>query len=80
MEFQPEALTAFAGQVHGASLLLGIFLGAGLVGIILLVVSNRLQRRHLLLSLRMEQAGKNNRRLEEEAHQLYRNSDALQQR
>jgi len=80
MEFQPEAFTAFAGQVHGPSLLLGACLGAALTGVILLVVSNRLQRKHLLLSLRMEQAGKNNHRLEEEARQLHRNTDVLQQR
>jgi len=80
MEFQPEAFTAFAAQVHGPSLLLGGCLGATLIGIILLTISNRLQRKNLLLSLRLEQVGKNNHALEEEARQLRRDTALMQDR
>jgi DNA recombination protein RmuC len=79
MEFDPENFTALMGQIHGPSLLLGLCLGAAVMGIILLVVYNRVQRSHLLLSLRMEQAIKNNRRLEDEAGQLRRQRNNLRE-
>ena len=56
MELDPENFTALMGQMHGPSLLLGLCIGAAVMGIIMLVVYNRVQRSHLLLSLRMEQA------------------------
>ncbi len=79
MEFEPENFTALMGQIHGLSLLLGLCIGAAVMGIILLVVYNRVQRGHLLLSLRMEQAVKNNRRLEDEAGQLRRERNGLRE-
>jgi DNA recombination protein RmuC len=80
MEFQPETFTTFAAQVHTPSLLLGGCLGATLIGIILFIVNSRLQRKHLLLSLRLEQLGKNNHVLEKEAGQLHSDTVRLQQR
>lgn len=77
MELDPENFTALVDQIHGPSLLLGLCIGAAIMGIILLVVYNRVQRSHLLISLRMEQAGKNNRRLEDEAEQLRRERNNL---
>jgi DNA recombination protein RmuC len=79
MEFEPENFTALMGQIHGPSLLLGLSIGAAVMGIILLVVYNRVQRGYLLLSLRMEQAVKNNRRLEDEAGQLRRERNGLRE-
>jgi DNA recombination protein RmuC len=66
-------------QIHGLSLLLGFCIGAAVIGGILLVAYNRVQRSHLLLSLRMEQAGKNNRCLEDEAEQLRRERNNLRE-
>ena len=79
MEFDPENFTALMGQIHGLSLLSGFCIGSTVMGIIMLVVCNRAQRRHLLLSLRMEQALKNNRRLEDEAGQLRRERNGLRE-
>ena len=79
MQFNPNEFTVLAGQLHGPSLLLGICLSAGFMGIILLVAYNRAQRSHLLLSLRMEQASINNRRLEDEAEQLSRERNNLRE-
>lgn len=79
MELDPENFSALMDQVHGPSLLLGLCIGAAVMGIILLVAYNRVQRSHLLLSLRMEQAGKNNRRLEDEGEQLRRERNGLRE-
>jgi len=79
MQFNPEEFTALAGQVHGPSLFLGLCFGAAAMGIILLVVYNRTQRSRLLLSLRMEQAAKNNRQLEDETRQLRRERNSLRE-
>ena len=79
MEIDPENFTSLMDQMHGPSLLLGLCIGAAVMGGILLVAYNRVQRSHLLLSLRMEQAGKNNRRLEDEAEQLRRERNNLRE-
>ncbi len=77
MHFNPDEFSALIGQVHGPSLLLGLFLSATLMGIILLAIYNRSQRSRLLLSLRLEQTAESRRRLEEEAVQLQRQCDRL---
>lgn len=79
MQFNPNEFTVLAGQLHGPSLLLGICFSATCMGIILLVAYNRAQRNRLLLSLRMEQASINNRRLEDEAEQLSRERNNLRE-
>ncbi|MEA2115846.1 MAG: DNA recombination protein RmuC [Thermodesulfobacteriota bacterium] len=79
MKLDPKNFTALMDQMHGPSLLLGLCLGAAAMGIILLVVYNRVQRSHLLLSLRMEQSLKNNRRLEDESGQLHRERNNLRE-
>ncbi len=70
MQINSAEVNSLLEQVHGLSLLLGTILGIVTMGIVLLLVFNRAQRRNLLLSLRLEQATKNNRHLEEEARQL----------
>ncbi len=54
-------------RVDISSLLLGFFCGGLIVGFVLLVVYNRLQRHTLLLQLRLDQAGRRTQRLQEEA-------------
>ena len=80
MQFSSDDLTSLVGQVHGLSMVLGICLGIVVVGVTMLVVFNRMQRSHLLLSLRMEQAVKNNRRLEDESAQLHREHKDLEEK
>lgn len=77
MHLNPDEFNALMGQLHGPSLIVGFSISAALMGIILLAVSNRLQRSRLLLSLRMEQAIKNNRRLEDEVRRLAEERVAL---
>jgi DNA recombination protein RmuC len=70
MQISSAEVNSLLEQMHGLSLLLGTILGIVTMGIVLLLVFNRAQRRNLLLSLRLEQATKNNRHMEEEARQL----------
>jgi len=77
MQFNPDEFNALIGQLHGPSLLLGLFLSATCMGIFLLAIYNRAQRSRLLLSLRMEQAAKNNRRLQDEVDRLSREHNDL---
>ena len=80
MQISAEEAAEIIGQIHGLSLLLGVALGVVVMGIIMLVVYNRLQRGRLLLSLRLEQNGQNNNRLEEENDQLSQtNKDIIEQ-
>ena len=79
MQFNPDEFNVLIGQIHGPSLLLGLFLSTTCMGIILLAVYNRVQRSRLLLSLRMEQATKNNRRLEDETGRLSRERNNQQE-
>ena len=79
MQFSAGELNTLIGQVHGLSLLLGAALGLTTMGIVLLILHNRSQRSRLLLSLRLEQMAKNNRRLDEEAIQQQRLGDRLQE-
>ncbi|NOQ45064.1 MAG: DNA recombination protein RmuC, partial [Desulfobulbaceae bacterium] len=58
------------GQLDPASLLAGLASGLIFAAILGMAMYNRLQRQQLILSMRMEQAGKNGRRLEEDAHRL----------
>jgi DNA recombination protein RmuC len=79
MHFTPDNFNVLIGQLHGPSLLLGICISATVMGLILLTISNRLQRSRLLISLRMEQAIKNNRRLEEDLRQFSFSQKDLQE-
>ena len=79
MDLGSESFTGLMVHMHGPSLLLGICIGAAVMGAVLLVVYNRFQRSRLLISLRMEQAAKNNRRLEDEAGQLHRETVSLRE-
>ncbi len=77
MQFDPQRVNALVERIDGPSLLLGLCCGVVLLGFALLVIHHRAQRRNLLLSLRLEQAGRNNRRLEDENQQLRSSSDQL---
>ena len=70
MQTLAEEAAALAGQVHGLSLLLGVVLGLVVMGTAFVIIFNKLQRSRMLLSLRLEQAGVNNRHLEDEISQL----------
>jgi len=66
-----------AGRLHGPSFLAG-FVGAGFVALVCcLVLFNRLSRRNLGLSIRMEQAGKNISRLDNTIARLQTERDNL---
>lgn len=79
MQFSAEDVNTLLGQIHGLSLLLGTALGLTSMGIVLLILHNQSQRRQLLLSLRLEQGAKNNRRLEQETDQLHRQQTSMQE-
>ncbi|RUM38830.1 MAG: DNA recombination protein RmuC [Desulfobulbus sp.] len=70
MQTLAEEAAALTGQVHGLSLLLGVVLGLVVMGTAFVIIFNKLQRSRMLLSLRLEQAGVNNRHLEDEIRQL----------
>ena len=74
-----DNLFDLVAQLHFPSLSTGIILTALSMLSLLLVISNRLQRKNLLLSLHLEQAERNARRFEQEAEELRRERDSLRQ-
>jgi DNA recombination protein RmuC len=79
MLLDPDNFTTLLGQLHGPSLLLGCLLSGAFMGIIMLLVCNRVQRSRLLLSMRLDQAIKKNRHLEEDSGLLRRECDSLRE-
>ncbi len=78
MQLPVDEATALISQIEGGSLLIGLTLGATVMGIILLIISNKLQRSRLLLSMRLEQAEKHVRQLEQEVDHLDQQTITLQ--
>jgi DNA recombination protein RmuC len=77
MQLDTAGVSALVHRIDGPSLVLGFFCGAVLLGFVLLLLHHRHRQRHLLLSLRLEQAAKNNRRLDEENARLNRDNNRL---
>ena len=73
----PDALISLIDRVHVPSLLLGILLTMAGMGFLLLLIYNRSQRNHLLLSLRLEQAADNRQQLTVDNERLRTERDSL---
>ena len=67
------------GRLHFPSLIIGIGLTALSMLFLLLMVTNRLRRENLLLSLRLEQTAEDARRFEQEAEELRQEGETLRQ-
>ena len=74
-----DNLFDLVGQLHFPSLVTGIVLTALSMLSLLLVISHRLQRNNLRLSLHLEQTEQDARRFEQEAEELRRERDSLRQ-
>ena len=74
-----DNLFDLVGQLHFPSLVTGIILTALSMLSLLLVISHRLQRNNLRLSLHLEQAEQDARRFAQEAEELRRERDSLRQ-
>ena len=74
-----DGLSDLIGQLHFPSLVIGMGLTALSMPSLLLVIYNRLRHENLLISLQLEQIGKDARRFEQEIEELRQERDNLRQ-
>ena len=74
-----DGLSDLIGQLHFPSLVIGMGLTALSMLSLLLVIYNRLRHENLLISLQLEQIGKDARRFEQEIEELRQERDNLRQ-